>query len=604
MVKTVPVAGVTGTRAFSSLDERDIELAPAAAPHAAVITPITLEWRRLNAWAASAKKDARSKQVVHDCWGVAQPGRLLALMGPSGSGKTTLLNILAERPTLGEYGTWTGDVTANGRRSLPSRAVGYVMQRDIFFDDLTVREHLRCTAALRLPSSWSKAQKAAELDRVVALLRLGPALDTMVGGGTTRGISGGELKRLNIATELLALPQLLVLDEPLSGLDSALADIVVGALVETARTSQTTVVISVHQPSPTAWASFDDVLLMAAGGHTAFFGVAASAGTQVAEIIRRPMGERAAAEWIIDCVSAEGDRAALLAAHAARVVPPDPPVGALVQIRPHPSFVAICGAILRRNFANTRRREMKKLEWILTFGLSLVFSTVFFGVGTDPTSRPKDYISILFFFVAHWSFHPVFKAIGAYPRQRDVLTRERSSDSYPIGPWFVANVLGEWMVAWAHPLIFYAISWPIAAMPLAVAPRLYCITMLNYETFLALGNLIAALVFDGDQARIIVVVVMVFMMLAGGFFVNLSDPRLPEWLSSVQYVSIQHYTFGLYVRNALSDAEYAAFGPTLKNYSFSQEVTLVNAAVLAGVAGVLRSLAFLQIRFTKKLQFA
>ena len=59
--------------------------------------------------------------------------------------------------------------------------------------------------------------QARELDRIVKLLRLGPALDSAVGGNTTRGISGGELKRLNIATELLAHPKLLVLDEPLSG---------------------------------------------------------------------------------------------------------------------------------------------------------------------------------------------------------------------------------------------------------------------------------------------------------------------------------------------------------------------------------------------------
>ena len=36
-------------------------------------------------------------------------------------------------------------------------------------------------------------------------------------------------------------------------------------------------------------------------------------------------------------------------------------------------------------------------------------------------------------------------------------------------------------VAWAHPLIFYLVAWPIARMPLALAPRLYMITMFNYE---------------------------------------------------------------------------------------------------------------------------
>jgi ABC-type multidrug transport system ATPase subunit len=68
-----------------------------------------------------------------------------------------------------------------------------------------------------------------------------------------------------------------VLDEPLSGLDSNLADIVLAALSETARTRRTTVLMSVHQPSASMWAQFDRLLLMAEGGRTAFFGDASEA---------------------------------------------------------------------------------------------------------------------------------------------------------------------------------------------------------------------------------------------------------------------------------------------------------------------------------------
>lgn len=421
-----------------------------AADDGATPAAITLDWRRLDAWVAQRRRD--SLQVLHGCWGTAQPGQVLSLMGPSGSGKTTLLNVLADRPTLGPYGSWTGSVMANGRALLPKRAVGYVMQRDIFFGDLTVREHLRCTAALRLPPEWSDAERLQELDRVVALLRLGPALDSFVGGSTQRGISGGELKRLNIATELLALPQLLVLDEPLSGLDSALADIVIAALAEVARERRTTVLMSVHQPSASMWAQFDQLLLMAEGGRTAFYGPASEALRHAASALSRAKpDDRSAAEWLIDCVSAEADRDALLAAHAALPPPADPPAGAQIGVRPRPSFARACAALLVRNVANTRRRELKKLEWILNIGLAVIFAGCFAGVGNERLSRQKDYISLLFFFVAHWSFHPVFKAVGGYPRQRDVLTRERASDSYPISAWFVANVLSEWAVSWVRP---------------------------------------------------------------------------------------------------------------------------------------------------------
>merc|ERR1719401_2572412 len=127
-------------------------------------------------------------------------------MGPSGAGKTTLLNIIADRPALGAKGRWEGDVRINGavRPPLWKRQAAYSMQKDIFFAKLTVHEHLRCTALLRLPASWTHAAKIAEMQRVVGLLRLEKALHTIVGTGTERGLSGGELKRLNIATELLS----------------------------------------------------------------------------------------------------------------------------------------------------------------------------------------------------------------------------------------------------------------------------------------------------------------------------------------------------------------------------------------------------------------
>ena len=568
--------------------------------------PISLDWRRVDAWVATRKRDAKSKQVLHGCWGTAAPGRVLALMGPSGSGKTTLLNILADRPTLGSYGSWTGDVLASGRTQLPKRSIGYVMQKDLFFADLTVREHLKCTAALRLPEHWTEEAREAELARIVSLLRLESALDTFVGGGSTRGISGGELKRLNIATELLALPQLLVLDEPLSGLDSNLADIVVGALVATARDAQTTVLLSVHQPSPAAWQQFDDLLLLSAPGRTAFFGPRADAVRVTAAALHVAEPSERSAEWLVDVVSEDesGQREVLVAAFAALPVPAGPPAGVVIATRPRPPWLRTCAALFQRQFANMRRREMKRLEWILTFGLSVVFAGVYFRVGADKLERQKDYISILFFFVAHWSFHPVFKTIGSYPRQRDVLTRERASDSYPISAWFVANVLGDWCVAWAHPLIFYCISWPIAAMPIGRFGVMYCVTMLNYEVFSALGSVIAAWVFDGERARIVVVVVMVFEMLSGGFFVNLQDARIPPWLSSMHYLSIQTYTFGLYVSTALTSDEYAAFGPTLVKYSFSKEPALVNVCVLAGTALILRLIAYVSVLHSKQLKFS
>ena len=95
------------------------------------------------------------------CWGLP-------------AGKTTLLNILAGRPALGEKGKWSGDILVNGRPPSAGwkRSAAYSMQKDIFFEKLTVGDHLSCTAACRLPAEWSAARKKAALQDMVKLLRL------------------------------------------------------------------------------------------------------------------------------------------------------------------------------------------------------------------------------------------------------------------------------------------------------------------------------------------------------------------------------------------------------------------------------------------------
>jgi ABC-type multidrug transport system ATPase subunit len=84
-----------------------------------------------------------------------------------------------------------------------------------------------------------------------------------------RGLSGGERKRLSIATALLSDPAIVFLDEPTSGLDSFAALSVTQHMREIADQSQTTVIASIHQPGPAIWTLFDRVSEEIASGHVA-----------------------------------------------------------------------------------------------------------------------------------------------------------------------------------------------------------------------------------------------------------------------------------------------------------------------------------------------
>lgn len=87
--------------------------------------------------------------------------------------------------------------------------------------ELTVREVLKFSAELRLPSYTSSVEIDKIVEDVISLLGLSDIRYSQIGSVNARGISGGQRKRVNIGMELVADPIILFLDEPTSGLDSS-----------------------------------------------------------------------------------------------------------------------------------------------------------------------------------------------------------------------------------------------------------------------------------------------------------------------------------------------------------------------------------------------
>jgi len=194
------------------------------------------------------------------------------LMGPSGSGKTSLLDVLSSRSSyndgtifLNSMSVGSSNSNSNKMKSL-KRKIAYIKQKDIFFDHLTVKDQLMYTAFLRLGDDYTKEQKLDEVDKVIQLLRLEKCADTQI-----MLVSGGERKRVNIGTELLINPSIIMLDEPTSGLDSTSAVSLMSLLSSLARDYGKTVITSIHQPSSAIFRSFDKVMFLV-DGCTVFYG--------------------------------------------------------------------------------------------------------------------------------------------------------------------------------------------------------------------------------------------------------------------------------------------------------------------------------------------
>jgi len=210
------------------------------------------------------------EKILQKVTGTISSGKLTAIMGPSGAGKTTVLSVISGK-ALGVVG---GKLLINGKEDKTSRykeIVGFVPQEDVMQRSLTVYENLMFNANWRLPRDQTRREKKQMVFMVMETLGLTHLAHKTIGDETKRGISGGQRKRVNIGMELVANPSLLFLDEPTSGLDSTTAMEVVGALKEVARLGVNVVAV-LHQPRFELFALFDDLLLLAPGGKTAFLG--------------------------------------------------------------------------------------------------------------------------------------------------------------------------------------------------------------------------------------------------------------------------------------------------------------------------------------------
>ena len=136
------------------------------------------------------------------------PGQLVAITGQSGGGKSTLVRAILE-------GGAAGRIVANGHdvsieREWFRTIVGYVPQQDVIHGDLTAQQAVEFSGELR-----GVTRMETPLKRLLSQLELSERVrDT-----NCRQLSGGESKRVRTAAALISEPQLLVLDEPASGLD-------------------------------------------------------------------------------------------------------------------------------------------------------------------------------------------------------------------------------------------------------------------------------------------------------------------------------------------------------------------------------------------------
>ena len=166
---------------------------------------------------AAAEGESSGERVLHDVDFVAEMSDTVALVGPTGAGKSTLLKLL-----LRLYEVDPGEIRVDGHdvRELTlsslREAIGYVGQ-DAYLFDGTVADNVRYGNFEASDEQVREAARAAEADEFIRDLSKG--YDTRIG---ERGVklSGGQQQRLSIARTILQDPEILILDEATSDVDT------------------------------------------------------------------------------------------------------------------------------------------------------------------------------------------------------------------------------------------------------------------------------------------------------------------------------------------------------------------------------------------------
>ncbi len=182
---------------------------------------------------------ADQKTILHNVDLVVPDGQLLAITGPNGGGKSTLARIIAgiEQPDSGQI-LWNGqDITNLNITERAKLGLGYAFQQPVRFKGISVFKLLKLAAG----GDLTIAQACDYLSQVGLCAR--EYVDRMVDGS----LSGGELKRIEIATILARRIQLAVFDEPEAGIDLWSFQNLIQVFEDLQKKQQQSIVIISHQ---------------------------------------------------------------------------------------------------------------------------------------------------------------------------------------------------------------------------------------------------------------------------------------------------------------------------------------------------------------------
>lgn len=611
---------------------------PAVKP--AVDEPMNLSFQKLTYTVYSRLRLRWEKRRILDSIsGEFKAGQLTAIMGPSGAGKSTLLDVLSGYTSSGFHGRLLVNGSPRDSRTFRRQSV-YIQQDASLHPQLTVSEAMNVASVLKL------GRRGPEIDEVLYSLGLLEQRDTM-----TSSLSGGQLKRLATALELLSNPPVMFFDEPTSGLDSSTTKQCVGVLRRLARQGRT-VVCTIHQPSATVFEMLDQLYLVV-GGRCAYSGHTANLLPYLAGLGLRCPPYHNPADYALEvaggeygdfseelvkasdngrCVmwtttytakqalpgvagtSAATDAAGRLSRQSSSVASSSSqsevkPGRCSRQKLTYPTtFWLQLYVLIKRTFLKGLRDRMlchSRLYIHLVAGL--LIGVLFLDIGGDAAHVFHNF-SLLFFCLMFLMFTALSAMILAFPLEMPIIAREHFNRWYSLKSYFLAVTMADVPLQGVCVCVYTAVVYYMTAQPMEPLRFLQFLLICALVSFVAqsVGLLVGAAMKVEHGVIFGPLVILPFTIFSGYFVIQRDAPASMQWLFKASYLKyglsgsmLAVYGYGRAPLERCSE-DYCHFKRPDK---FLHELDLdegnywLDAAILFAIGSVLRLGAYFVLKF-------
>jgi ABC-type multidrug transport system ATPase subunit len=452
---------------------------------------------------------------------------LLGVIGPSGAGKSTLLGALTGmRPAT------TGTVLYDNRdlyqnyNELRYR-IGLVPQESVLHTQLTARRALQYSAELRFPADVKPAERDGRVDEVMGELGLARHANTRADR-----LSGGQLKRVNVAQELLTKPSLLFLDEPTSGLDPGLDKSVMEQMRDLAHDGRTVIVVT-H--SVDNLDTCDRLLVLVPGGRIAYYGPPEEGLTYFGQArwaeVFQAFERYPDRDWAAEYAASPAYAQYVL---GQRQQPPQAQEGQELAAAPPPQRRGAFSQLstLTRRYVRVIASDRGYLTFmaLLPILLGALISQVPADKGLAGAPRSNaDAGTLLLIMVICACLAGMASSVRELVKERSILTRERaaglSSGAYLTSKLLVLAVIS---IGQSTLLVLLGVSWRPIHHPGAFLTAIPLLELILGIALLAvasmcLGLLVSALVSTSEKAMPFLVLFTMVQVVLSGYVVPLDN---------------------------------------------------------------------------------